>query len=200
MNDRTPKGWIAPRRPKNRPPSEGQDDFFPDTVPQQPSPEKNLFEVSDDREKAQGRPLIDQLIAETRLNSRKEDLQALLEFTVKMRHIAPFNAMLLHVQKPGLSYAATARDWRERFGCRPKAHARPLVVLRNFGPVDFVFDVLDVEPELQESVYAFPAAGDISSSWLNTTMSTLASAVDRDHSGSAWGLQGRPSTLNRRLG
>jgi len=28
--------------------------------------------------------------------------------------------MLLQVQKPGLSYAASARDWRERFGRTPK--------------------------------------------------------------------------------
>jgi hypothetical protein len=42
--------------------------------------------------------------------------------------------MLLQVQKPGLMYAASAVDWNERFERRPKAGARPLLILWPFGP------------------------------------------------------------------
>src|SRR5687768_16106857 len=62
------------------------------------------------------RGLLDQLIEESRLYRHSEDYKKLLDFVVRLRNFAPFNAMLLHVQKPGLSYAALERDWRERFG------------------------------------------------------------------------------------
>jgi hypothetical protein len=51
----------------------------------------------------------------------------------------------LQMQKPGLSYAASARDWRERFSRTPKEGARPLLILWPFGPVALVYDVLDTE-------------------------------------------------------
>lgn len=114
------------------------------------------------------RALIDQLIAETRLYSSSEALKELFEFTAKLRDIAPFNAMLLHVQKPGISYVANARDWLGRFGCRPKPHARPLVVLRNFGPVDFVYDILDVEGgSIPDSAFSFPTLGAVPKEWID---------------------------------
>jgi IrrE N-terminal-like domain len=70
--------------------------------------------------------------------------------------------MLLQVQKPGLSYAASARDWRERFGRMPKEGARPLLILWPFGPVALVYDVIDTEGEpLPEDVASFFAHGPI---------------------------------------
>ena len=109
------------------------------------------------------RALIEQLIAETELYSTSQAFTELLEFVAKLRGFAPFNAMLLHIQKPGLTHAATARDWITRFGRRPKEHARPLVVLRSMGPVAFVFDFLDTEgKELPADAFAFPALGEMS--------------------------------------
>ena len=113
------------------------------------------------------RALIDQLIADTRLYDSAHAIKDLLAFTVRLRHIAPFNAMLLHIQKPGLSFAARPRDWWERFRRRPKPYARPLVVLRNFGPVEFVYDVLDTEGEpLPEAAFSFPTTGEVPKGWL----------------------------------
>ena len=109
------------------------------------------------------RALIDQLIAETELYTTSEAFKELLNFVTKLRGFAPFNAMLLHIQKPGLTHAATARDWITRFGRRPKEHARPLVVMRSMGPVGFVFDILDTEGrELPADAFAFPALGEMS--------------------------------------
>src|SRR5262249_40186605 len=89
-----------------------------------------------------------------------KDYKELLDFVVKLRNFAPFNAMLLHVQKPGLNYAASARDWRERFGRTPKEGARPLLILWPFGPVALVYDVLDTEgKELPQDVASFFAEG-----------------------------------------
>jgi hypothetical protein len=87
------------------------------------------------------RSLLDQLLQDSRLYTRSADYKALLDFTVRLRNFAPFNAMLLQVQKPGLSYAASARDWRERFGRTIKENARPLLILWPFGPVALVYCV-----------------------------------------------------------
>ncbi len=106
--------------------------------------------------------LIDQLIAATRLYNTSNAVQELLEFTVRLRAFAPFNAMLLHIQKPGLTHAATAHDWWTRFGRAPKKGARPLLILRTMGPVDFVFDILDTEgKEVPAGAFAFPTLGNL---------------------------------------
>ena len=111
----------------------------------------------------QDRALIEQLIAATRLYETSEAVAELLAFTAKLRAFAPFNAMLLHIQKPGLTHAASARDWWTRFRRVPKRGARPLLVLRAMGPVDFVFDVLDTTGDkLPAGAFAFPTFGAIS--------------------------------------
>lgn len=106
------------------------------------------------------RGLLDQLLADSKLYRSGEDYHYLLQFVARLRNFAPFNAMLLDLQKPGLSYAASARDWRERFDRRPKEGVRPLLILWPFGPVATVYDVLDTEGRpLPEDVFNFVAAG-----------------------------------------
>lgn len=108
------------------------------------------------------RSLLDQLLTDSRLYTQSKDYKELLDFVVRLRNFAPFNAMLLQVQKPGLSYAASARDWRERFGRIPKPGVRPLLILWPFGPVALVYDVLDTEgAALPKDVASFFAHGPI---------------------------------------
>jgi hypothetical protein len=117
------------------------------------------------------RSLLDQPLSDSRLYTRSKDYKELLDFVVRLRNFAPFNAMLLQVQKPGLSYAASARDWRERFGRRPKEGARPLLILWPFGPVALVYDVLDTEGKpLPEDVASFFAQGAIDETRLASFM------------------------------
>ena len=106
--------------------------------------------------------------------------KALLRFIVRMRCFSPFNAMLLHRQKPGLSFATTARDWRARWKRAVKEDARPLLILVPFGPVGFVYDMLDTEalpgaPELPRDAYAFPATGDVTKPALKAVMRSVES-------------------------
>jgi hypothetical protein len=106
--------------------------------------------------------LLDQLLADSKLYTQSKDYKDLLDFVVRLRNFAPFNAMLLQVQKPGLSYAASARDWRERFERTPKDGARPLLILWPFGPVALVYDVMDTEGEpLPEDVASFLTKGSV---------------------------------------
>lgn len=120
------------------------------------------------------RALIEQLIAATRLYSTSEAVQAVFDFTIKLREFAPFNAMLLHIQKPGLTHAATAMDWWSRFGRVPKTGARPLLILRAMGPVDFVFDILDTEGRsVPEDAFAFPTLGEMTDQRFEKSMSEV---------------------------
>jgi hypothetical protein len=120
--------------------------------------ELSLSSTPDDE--ARERALIEQLIAATHLYESSEAVTELMNFTIRLRAFAPFNAMLLHIQKPGLTHAATASDWHQRFSRVPKVGTRPLIVMRTMGPVDFVFDVLDTEGrELPESAFVFPTLG-----------------------------------------
>jgi hypothetical protein len=56
----------------------------------------------------------------------------LLDFVVRLRNVAPFNAMLLQVQKPGLTYAASgsrlAREVRSQTKRRRTAAADSLAL------------------------------------------------------------------------
>ena len=123
-----------------------------------PGNEPSEEESVDDRERA----LLDQLIAATKLYNTSKAVQELFKFTIRFRAFAPFNAMLLHIQKPGLTYAATARDWRKRFDRAPKRNARPLLIMRAMGPVDFVFDIQDTTGrEVPPSAFAFPTLGNL---------------------------------------
>ncbi len=108
------------------------------------------------------RNLLDQLLVESRLYKSSNEFKALLDFTCRLRNMAPFNAMLLQIQKPGLNYAASAYDWKHRFQRTVKEKARPLLIMWPFGPVALVYDMLDTEgKDLPEDAFAFYAAGAI---------------------------------------
>lgn len=116
----------------------------------------DLFETSE------ARTLLDQLLTDSQLYTKSDDYKELLKFVTKLRNFAPFNAMLLQVQKPGLSYAASARDWRERFNRYPVEGVRPLLILWPFGPVALVYDEQDTEGDpLPKGVHPFAAQGQI---------------------------------------
>lgn len=120
--------------------------------------QQDLFEF----ETEAARSLLDQLLDDSRLYRSSDDYLELLDFVVKIRNFAPFNAMLLQIQKPGLSYAASALDWRERFNRFPKRDARPLLILWPFGPVALVYDIEDTEGDpLPANTSFFQASGDI---------------------------------------
>ncbi len=108
------------------------------------------------------RALVDHLLSEAQLYKSSTSYKELLQFVVKLRNVAPYNAMLLQLQKPGVTYVASAHDWWNRFERRPKEDARPLLILWPFGPVATVYDVLDTEgKELPEDAVMFPARGEM---------------------------------------
>ena len=108
------------------------------------------------------RSVLDALLTESAMYRTTADYRNLLDFVVRLRNFAPFNAMLLQIQKPGLSYAASALDWAERFGRYPKEGVRPLLILWPFGPVALVYDVVDTDGRaLPDDVASFLSSGPV---------------------------------------
>lgn len=81
---------------------------------------------------------LDKLFQEVGTYRKSSDFKDLINFVKKFPYMAPYNAMLVHVQKPGSQFVASAHDWLRIYGRKPKVGARPLVILRPFGPVAFV--------------------------------------------------------------
>ena len=114
--------------------------------------------------------VLDQLLDDVRNLKSRSNIVKLCEMTVRMRRHAPFNVMLIYLQRPNVTHVQSAADWRA-LGRFPKAEALPIVILRAFGPVEFVFDVADTEgkpiPEQLElgnlGGNAFGADGSLSS-------------------------------------
>ncbi|MCR4656989.1 MAG: hypothetical protein K5770_12270 [Lachnospiraceae bacterium] len=107
---------------------------------------------------------LDKLFEEVGTYRSSKDYKDLLRFISRFRKYAPYNAMLLHIQKPGSKYVASASDWASRFNRKPKPGARPLVILRPFGPVAFLYELNDTEgKKLPDDIEApFKAKGIIS--------------------------------------
>jgi hypothetical protein len=81
-----------------------------------------------------------------------EGFRELLAFLRKMPAVGPYNALLLHIQRPGASYVATLRGWAQ-LDRTVRRDANPLVTLRPFGPVEFVYDIADTTgPDLHEDL------------------------------------------------
>src|SRR5437870_3515972 len=92
------------------------------------------------------RKALDDLISRTLAYRTGPELKALFDFMRRFPHIAPYNAMLLHVQNPGIGYALQARLWERHYHRQVRPGVRPYVILQTMGPVAFVFEPSDTEP------------------------------------------------------
>jgi hypothetical protein len=122
------------------------------------TPQHRPLDTGDGEKEA--RSLLDHLLEDSRLYKSSQDYLDLLEFIARMRNFAPFNALLLQIQKPGLRFAASKHDWRERFGAHVKEDARPLLILWPFGPVALVYDAADlIDGNIPVDAQSFVAKG-----------------------------------------
>src|SRR3989344_4307294 len=77
-----------------------------------------------------------------------DTMRQYLEFCARMPNHSTFNSTLVFIQKPSCFYYATKAQWEKRFNRKPKPSARPLLILFPFAPVEFVYDLEDIEGEL----------------------------------------------------
>src|SRR6266498_370537 len=138
-----------------------------------------LTEASYDHETA--RKALDDLISRALAYRTGPELKALFEFLKRFPHLAPYNAMLLHVQNPGIGYALQARFWERGYQRQVRPGARPYVILQTMGPVAFVFELSDTEPinpavDLVPDIVKnpFPAKGQAPTGAIEILVSTCA--------------------------
>jgi hypothetical protein len=74
---------------------------------------------------AEYRQVLDELVSRALAYRTGKELRELVEFSRRFPHIAPFNAMLLHVQNPGICYALRAEEWEKKYRRQVKPAARP---------------------------------------------------------------------------
>lgn len=95
----------------------------------------------------EARRSIDDLVNEAFRYKSSGAFRELLRFVGRFRRYSPFNALLIHSQRSGAEYVAPAHRWRDQYGRRVKPGQQPLVAMQPFGPVMFVYDVSQTEPE-----------------------------------------------------
>jgi len=88
---------------------------------------------------------LDDLFDATFAYRSSREYYELVQFVKKFRFYSPYNALLIHIQRPGATFVAPAFRWKKRYGYNVRPNANPLVILQPMGPVMFVFDVADVE-------------------------------------------------------
>jgi hypothetical protein len=108
---------------------------------------------------------LDSLYREAWDSKWRYGLKDVLAFVRRLPEVGPYNAALLQVQRPGTVHVATLGEWRRRFGRDVKPRANPLVILRPFGPVEFVFDISDTvgPPVPDEVMRPFATHSDVTS-------------------------------------
>ena len=89
---------------------------------------------------------LDQLFARAQQEqSVAERLREIHSVLTRLPMLGPYNAMLADIQRPGAQFVARRDVWASQFHRQVRPHATPIVVLKPFGPVDFVFDVRDTD-------------------------------------------------------
>ena len=112
-----------------------------------------------DREKEKAQ--IDILYHEVLAYRSSDAFRKMMDSVRKLPQLSPYNAMMVALQKPGSVFVATPSVWRERYHRYPKPEARPLVILRPFGPICFVYEYNDTEgkaisdEDLQQILHPF---------------------------------------------
>ena len=89
---------------------------------------------------------VDELFRQALAQKGSEAFADFLEFTRRFKRFAIFNTLLVHVQRPGARLVASRTQWRS-IGRNVVADAVPIVILRPFGPVEFVYEQGDTDGE-----------------------------------------------------
>lgn len=93
---------------------------------------------------------IDELQFLVRSYRNSQEFKKLIDFVGRFNYLAPYNAMLVQMQKPRATFVFNGKKWKE-YGRQPKVNAQKLIILKPFGPVQCVFDYGDTE-EIPEAL------------------------------------------------
>jgi hypothetical protein len=130
------------------------------------------------------RRALDELFCLTEQYKSTQSYCDLLLFVANFRFYAPYNAMLIHIQRPGAKFVCTPSRWLDDFKREIKPGSSPLLILQPMGPVMFVFDVLDTiplpgAPKLPDGVESpFEVSGTVESQFEKTIGNALRDGIE----------------------
>ncbi|MCD8292655.1 MAG: hypothetical protein LUC23_02690 [Prevotellaceae bacterium] len=106
--------------------------------------------LMNEQNKASGNSLkikedIDELHLKIKAFRQSDRFKEMLDMAAKFYHLAPFNALLVSMQKRGATFVLSVNQWR-KLGRRPTINGQQLIALVPFGPVQVLFDYSDTEP------------------------------------------------------
>ncbi len=101
---------------------------------------------------------IDTLIDDIVKYRQSDEFFKIMDFVGKFKHIAPFNAFLINIQRPSARLVLRAKEWKDKFNRRIHPNAQQLIVLVPFGPVEIMYDIdqtvaIDTPENLQPSLF-----------------------------------------------
>ncbi|MFJ7010417.1 RNA-directed DNA polymerase [Streptomyces albogriseolus] len=88
---------------------------------------------------------IDDLVRGAQRYRSSSDYKQMLEFVGQFKRYAPFNAMVVHIQKPGARYVLSSSEWESTYRRVLIPGAKPLLIFQPRGPYMLVYDVGDTE-------------------------------------------------------
>lgn len=105
---------------------------------------------------------VDRLFKDALASEGPSAFTEFIDFARRLSNLSVYNAMLLRLQRPGAAAVATEKRW-SAIGRVVRAGATPIVVLRPFGPVSFLYEVSDTEgkPLPGEHANPFVAYGEL---------------------------------------
>ena len=105
----------------------------------------NFRKKEDERKREQEfKDNIDELQFLIKSYRNSSDFKKLLDFVGRFNYLAPYNAMLVQMQKPGATFVFNGKKWGN-YGRQPKINGQKLIILKPFGPIQCVFDYSDTE-------------------------------------------------------
>jgi len=105
---------------------------------------------------------VDRLFKDALASEGSSAFTEFIDFARRLSNLSVYNAMLVRMQRPGAAAVATEKRWNA-IGRRVVPGAIPIVVLRPFGPVSFLYEVGDTEgkPLPGEHANPFVAHGEL---------------------------------------
>lgn len=100
---------------------------------------------------------VDELFAATKEYASSARFRELLEFAGRFRQFAPYNAMLIYLQRPGARFVLSPRDWLKKYNRVIRKDTRPILVLAPHGPRKCLYDVGDTLPQSGVLFDSFPS-------------------------------------------
>jgi len=90
---------------------------------------------------------IERLLEKTRTYEKSKeyaDFFDVLVFIKQSRYLAPYNAFLVMQQRSDATLVLSEKRWEE-YKRKLREGVQPIVIMKNFGPVEFVYDIKDLE-------------------------------------------------------